>query len=110
VSADAGVRKSLAFVLAAEGWTSVDYADLASALTASTLATCRCAIIDEVEPGDADDLAMLPAMPVIVLCDREAPEPQRGRVHYFTKPILGPKLIVVLRRLLAEPLPPNTTT
>jgi DNA-binding response OmpR family regulator len=102
VSADAGLRKSLAFVLAAEGFTTVDYADLASARTASMLAACRCAIVDEVAPNETGDLSILPAMPMIVLCDRVAPERQRGQVRYVTKPILGPNLTLLLHRLLDD--------
>lgn len=101
MSADAGLRKSLAFVLAAEGFTTIDYVDLSSARTASMLGACRCAIIDEVEPGNAGDLSVLPPMPVIVLCDREEDAPQAdGAVRFVAKPILGPKLTALVRQLL----------
>lgn len=102
VSADAGLRKSLAFVLAAEGFTTIDFADLASARATSMLAACRCAIVDEVAPGDAGDLGMLPPMiPRIVLCDRAASR-QKGLLRYVAKPILGPKLTTLVHRLLDE--------
>lgn len=102
MSADAGLRKSLAFVLAAEGFATVDYPDLASARTASMLAACRCAIVDEVAPNETGDLGILPAMPTIVLCDRVAPERQKGPVRFVTKPILGPNLTLLLHRLLDD--------
>lgn len=102
VSADAGLRKSLAFVLAAEGFATIDFADLASARAASVLAACRCAIVDEVAPGNAGDLDILPpAMPMIVLCDRVTSRP-KGLLRYVAKPILGPKLTMLVHRLLDE--------
>ena len=103
MSADAGLRKSLAFVLVAEGFTTIDHVDLSSACAASTLAACSCAIVDEIEPGNAGDFTGLPPMPVIVLHDGEMPAGQGGSIRYIAKPILGPKLTDVVRELLIPP-------
>jgi DNA-binding NtrC family response regulator len=103
VSADTDIRKSLAFVLGAEGFTTIALADLASARATGAVAACRAAIVEEVAPGTTGDLALLPPMPVVVLCDHLSAPFEGGMVRYMIKPVLGQNLIVLLKQLLDPP-------
>jgi hypothetical protein len=107
VAPDDMVRRSLEFVIQAEGIIVDSHAFLASAIESPFLKKADCAVVDEdavrAQKNDLDSLRKLP-WPIILLTER--PEQHRTisgtvPVHVLAKPLLGAILIETLRRLWA---------
>lgn len=99
VAPDVRLRRSIEFVLEAEGLKVASRADLTVAFDASEISR-RCAIIDEdaiaAFPGGWERVAEVTA-PVILLVDRLREIPERYQPAVVRKPLLGSSLVDAVR-------------
>jgi hypothetical protein len=107
VAPDDMVRRSLEFVIQAEGIFVDSHAFLASAIESPLLKKADCAVVDEdavrVQKTALECLRQLP-WPIILLAERPERHHAISRsvpVHVLAKPLLGAILIETLRRLRA---------
>jgi FixJ family two-component response regulator len=107
IAQDETVRRSLKFVIEAEGIIVNSHTHLASAIASSLTTSADCTVIDEDalrhQKSASSDFLHLP-QPVILLVER----PERHKdlmdlvpVHILAKPLAGNLLIDTLRRLSA---------
>ncbi len=105
IAQDETVRRSLEFVIEAEGIVVDSYTHLASAMASPHLTEADCTVIDEDairhQKSASNDVRCLP-QPVILLVER----PERHSellglvpVHILSKPLAGDVLINTLRHL-----------
>lgn len=103
VAPDLELRRSIEFLLEAEGLEVVSRSELPEALDANSLGR-RCAIVDEdaIEafPGGWERVADVTA-PVILLVDRLREIPELYQPAMVRKPLLGSSLVDAVRAAIA---------
>jgi FixJ family two-component response regulator len=96
----AELRQSIAFALEADGFEVDAHASLAAAIAAPGSAAAHCFVVDEnALNGHANGTLALQkiGLPVILLVDRLRAIPRLARIRTLTKPLLGQRLIEMVR-------------
>jgi hypothetical protein len=96
----AELRQSIVFALEADGFEVDAHASLGAAIAASGSSGALCFVVDEnALNGHANGAMVLQkfGLPVILLVDRLRAIPRLARVKVLTKPLLGQRLIEMVR-------------
>ena len=96
----AELRQSIAFALEADGFAVDAHASLAAAIGAPGSSAALCFVVDEnALNGHANGGLALQkiGLPVILLVDRLRAIPRLARIKTLTKPMLGQRLIEMVR-------------
>lgn len=103
VAPDHVFRRSLEFVLEAEGFAVDSHALLSAAIVSPLAKIAACAVVDEDaiknQASGRDALGGL-AKPVVLLVDRLPPFPYAARTRVLVKPMLGNALIETVQNLI----------
>ncbi|MEP9373663.1 hypothetical protein [Mesorhizobium sp. KR1-2] len=105
VASDEGFRRSLVFVLEAEGFGVDPHARLSLAMTSPFAEAADCAVIDEdAVRGRLSEWRELGrfAKPVVLLMDRVRPLPDLADVKVLIKPFLGHSLVEAVQNMLSD--------
>jgi FixJ family two-component response regulator len=96
----AELRQSIVFALEADGFEVDAHASLAAAITAPGSSAALCFVVDEnALNGHANGALALQkiGLPVILLVDRLRAIPRLARIKTLIKPLLGQRLIEMVR-------------
>jgi hypothetical protein len=101
----AELRQSIVFALEADGFEVDAHDTLGSAIAASGASRSICFVVDENALGGHANGAMAlkkVGLPVILLVDRLRAIPRLSRMKTLTKPLLGQRLIEMVRGASAD--------
>lgn len=105
VASDEGFRRSLVFVLEAEGFGVDPHSRLSLAMASPLAEAAGCAVIDEdAVRGRLSEWRELGrfAKPVLLLMDRLRPLPERADARILIKPFLGHTLVEAVQNMLSN--------
>jgi DNA-binding response OmpR family regulator len=108
VASDEGFRRSLVFVLEAEGFGVDPHARLSMAMASPLAGMADCAVIDEdAVRGRLSEWRELGrfAKPTVLLMDRLRPLPDLADARVLIKPFLGHTLVEAVRNMLSDNAP-----